>query len=419
MHQLIQLLENILSDNLPANMEDGGVIRDGFDEKLDMYRNYEKNASKLLLELEEKERQNSGIDNLKIGFNNVFGYYFHVSKSHTGKVPSHFIRKQTLTNAERYYTQGLKEIEDNILSSKDNALKREKELLENIFMEIEKYITQLQEINRNIANLDLLCSLSQIAYQNKWVKPEFVDSDSIIIKKGRHPLVERSVPKGEFIANDLDLKDGIKFALLTGPNMGGKSTFLRQGAILIYLAHIGSFVPVESMSLPVLDGIYSRIGASDALQEGKSTFMVEMFELSEICKDATNKSFVIVDEIGRGTSTEDGLAIARSVLDYFVENIGSFTLFATHFFDLIDVVSTKKNAKNLHVEVYEENDDVAFLHSVKEGGMARSFGLHVAKKAGLPNSIIDKAEEYLKASKEKPTKSVSKNFKEDGPSLFD
>ncbi|MFZ9963062.1 MAG: DNA mismatch repair protein MutS, partial [Burkholderiales bacterium] len=368
---------------------DGGVINNGFDEELDKLRELQHNHSAFLLELEEKERERTGISNLKVEFNRVHGFYIEVSKLNTKDIPEDYRRRQTLKNVERYITPELKEFEDKALSAKDRALSREKLLYAQVLEEVNSFHDILKKAAQAIAILDALRSLAELAQRNNYTKPTFTNDLSIHIEKGRHPVVENSLTT--FVPNDTALNDKTRMLVVTGPNMGGKSTYMRQNALIVLLAHIGSFVPCESASIGRVDRIFTRIGASDNLSLGQSTFMVEMSETANILHNATEQSLVLMDEVGRGTSTSDGLALATSIARQLIEINKSYCLFATHYFELTELSDHHPSVRNVHVSAIEHDDRIVFLHNVLDGPASQSYGIEVAKLAGLPRRVIEAA----------------------------
>ena len=395
--QIASLVENALRDELPSSIRDGGVIREGFNEKIDRLRDISSGGEKILREIEEKERESTGIRTLKVGNNRVFGYYIEVSNSFKDKVPANYIRKQTLTNGERYITDELKKIEGEILTANERLLALE----QSVFAEIRDYIgTKLNDIQKTsvaLSELDALCSFAQASLENNYIKPEITLDSVIDIKDGRHPVVENLLLDCQFTPNDvyLDCTDN-KLLIITGPNMSGKSTFMRQTAIIVLMAQMGCFVPARYAKIGVVDKIFTRVGASDDLTAGQSTFMVEMNEVAEILKNATKNSLVILDEIGRGTSTFDGISIAKAVAEYICCSIGAKTLFATHYHELIFMEKEQRGVRNFSVAVTKRGDDIKFLHKIVEGGTDDSYGIEVAKLAGLPNKVVKRAKEELK-----------------------
>ena len=392
------LVENAISDEPPLTLKDGGVIKDGFNEEIDRLRAIAGGGKELLHEIEEKEKAATGIKTLKVGYNRVFGYYIEVSNSFKDDVPAHYIRKQPLTGGERYITDELKKIEGEILGANDRILALEQA----VFSEVRDYIgTRLEAIHRAaeaISEADALCSFANISIENGYVKPEITLDSVIDIKDGRHPVIEKMMTDRPFTPNDtyLDLNDS-RLIIITGPNMSGKSTFMRQTAIIVLMAQIGCFVPARYAKIGVVDKIFTRVGASDDLTSGQSTFMVEMNEVADILKNATRKSLVILDEIGRGTSTFDGISIAKAVAEYISgKNIGCKTLFATHYHELISMEKEYDGIRNFSVAVSKRGDDIRFLHKIVEGGTDDSYGIEVAKLAGIPQKVITRAKEELK-----------------------
>jgi DNA mismatch repair protein MutS len=376
-----------------AVVREGGVIADGYDAELDELRAMQSNCGAFLIELEARERSRTGIANLKVEYNRVHGFYIEASRAQAAKVPDDYRRRQTLKNAERFITPELKAFEDKALSAQERALSREKLLYEGVLETLSAHITRLQAIAEALAELDLLACFAERAASLDYCKPEFVAEPSIEIVAGRHPVVEREV--GHFIANDARLSAGRRMLIVTGPNMGGKSTFMRQVALIALLAHCGCFVPARHARLGPIDAIYTRIGAADDLAGGRSTFMVEMTEAAHILHHATRESLVIMDEIGRGTSTFDGLALAWAIACHLVEKNESLALFATHYFEMTRLAGTYREAANVHLDAVEEKDHIVFLHSVEEGPASRSYGLQVAQLAGVPGAVIRAARRRL------------------------
>ncbi len=393
---LADLLERALSEDAPALLHEGGIIREGYDAEVDEYRGLRKHGKEYLAKLQSDEITKTGIQNMKLKSNQVFGYFFEVPKGQIKNVPDYFIRKQTLVNAERYITPELKEYEEKVFSSEEKLVAREDELFHILEEEVLSFLGEIQEAAEAIAELDLLSSFAETASKRRYTMPEITDAKIFRIKNGRHPVVEaidEMEGRDRFVPNDL-LMDEHSFQLVTGPNMSGKSTFLRQNALIILLAHIGSFVPAEEAVIPLTDGIFTRIGAGDALSKGQSTFLVEMQEASHILRNATDNSFVILDEIGRGTSTFDGLSLAWAITEHLAAK-GIKTLFATHYHELIDLTETLPNGKNLSVAVLENAVGVTFLHRIVEGGASKSFGIEVAELAGVPKKVTERAREIL------------------------
>ncbi len=392
------LAENAIVDEPPINLKDGGVIRDGFNEEIDRLRKIAGGGKEILADIEEREKAATGIKTLKVGYNRVFGYYIEVSNSFKNDVPAHYIRKQTLTGGERYITEELKKVEGEILGATDKILALEQA----VFNEVRDYIgTRLDIIHRTaeaVSEVDALCSFASVSIENGYVKPEITLDSVIDIKGGRHPVIEKMMQDRPFTPNDTYLDQGdSRLIIITGPNMSGKSTFMRQTAIIVLMAQIGCFVPARYAKIGVVDQIFTRVGASDDLTSGQSTFMVEMNEVAEILKNATKKSLVILDEIGRGTSTFDGISIAKAVAEYISgKSIGCKTLFATHYHELIAMEKEYEGIRNFSVAVSKRGDDIKFLHKIVEGGTDDSYGIEVAKLAGLPQKVINSAKEELK-----------------------
>lgn len=395
--EIAQLVENAIVDEPPVSLKDGGVIKGGFNEEIDRLRDITGGGESILREIEQREREATGIRTLKVGYNRVFGYYIEVSKSFVGQVPAHYHRKQTLTNGERYITDELKKVEGEILGANDRILALEQA----VFGEIRGFIaTKLELIQRTaaaVSEVDTLCSFAQVSLENNYVKPEITMDSIVDIKDGRHPVIEQILLDHPFTPNDVYLdKSDNRLLIITGPNMSGKSTFMRQTAIIVLMAQIGCFVPARYAKIGVVDRIFTRVGASDDLTAGQSTFMVEMNEVAEILQNATKSSLVILDEIGRGTSTFDGISIAKSVAEHISQKIGCKTLFATHYHELITMEKDYKGVKNFSVAVSKRGDDIKFLHKIVPGGTDDSYGIEVAKLAGLPNKVIQRAKEELK-----------------------
>lgn len=396
LNDIYTLLENSIDENAPLALKEGNIIKNGYKSEIDELRYISRQGSDWLLAFESRERERTGIKNLKVGFNKVFGYYIEITKSNLNLVPENYHRKQTLANCERFISEELKSYEDKILGAKEKLCQLEYEEFVNIREEVALHLHRIQETARMIAVLDVLYSLAETAYQNNYVKPEVNESSILHIKGGRHPVVEKFLADARFVPNDLYMDDNKhRFAIITGPNMGGKSTFMRQTALIVLMAQIGSFVPAEEAHIGLVDKIFTRVGAADDLAAGQSTFMVEMVEVANIVKNATSNSLVILDEIGRGTSTYDGLSIARAVSEFIVEEIKCKTLFATHYHEITSMADDYEAVFNLAVSVKESGENVVFLKKVLPGKADKSYGLHVAKLAGLPEKINKRAEEIL------------------------
>lgn len=398
MTELANYINSVISEKPPATMKDGGYIKVGFNAQLDELRSIKKNSCAVLAEMEARERDITGIRTLKIGFNRVFGYYIEVSKSFKDKVPTHYQRRQTLTNAERFITEELKVLEEKILNSEDTALRLEAAIYEDLKSKLAQNVSKFKAIASAVAKLDVLVSLAEVAKANKYVRPVMVDrGQPLVIREGRHPVVE-CISKEKFVANDVLLDEGEnRTMIITGPNMAGKSTYMRQVAIITIMAHIGSFVPAKSAQIPIVDRIFTRVGASDNLISDQSTFMVEMIEVASILRNATKDSLLILDEVGRGTSTYDGLSIAWSVIEHITEKIGAKTLFATHYHELTELESKMEGVKNYRISVKEINGGVVFLRKIMRGGANRSFGIEVAALAGVPACVTSRAKSILKS----------------------
>ena len=392
---LVQLIDRAIVEDPGFSIREGGFIKDGYNAELDEYRNIARNSKRLLQQMEEDEKTKTGIKSLKIGYNKVFGYYIEVRHSSTEKVPDYYTRKQTLANAERYITPQLKEFETKILGAQEKIIQIEYNLFTQIREVLKTKISSIQDTAHEIAILDVLVSLAQAATEYNYIRPKLVDGGVINIKDGRHPLVERILSRDLFVPNDTCLDNAQnEIMIITGPNMAGKSTYMRQTALLTLMAQIGSFIPAREAEICPVDKIFTRIGASDDLVSGQSTFMVEMNEVAHILKYATKDSLVILDEIGRGTSTYDGMSIARAVIEHIRDNIGAKTLFATHYHELTDL-EDDVHVKNYCIAVKEKGTEVTFLRRIIPGSADKSYGIHVAKLAGLPNNVIKRAEHIL------------------------
>lgn len=394
MNELCDLLERAIKENPPVVIRDGGVIADGYSAELDEWRDLANGATEFLERLEAEERDRHGIDTLKVGYNNVHGFYIQVSRGQSHLVPPHYVRRQTLKNAERYIIEELKQHEDKVLNSKSRALTLEKQLWEELFDLLLPHLEQLQQLAASVAQLDVLQNLAERAENLEYCRPTLVQEAGIHIQGGRHPVVER-VMNEPFIANPIELNPQRRMLIITGPNMGGKSTYMRQTALIALMAHIGSYVPAESASIGPLDRIFTRIGASDDLASGRSTFMVEMTETANILHNATRNSLVLMDEIGRGTSTYDGLSLAWASAEWLAKEIGAMTLFATHYFELTELPNVLPHLANVHLDAVEHGDGIAFMHAVQEGAASKSYGLAVAGLAGVPKPVIKNARAKL------------------------
>jgi len=399
------LLNDALNDEVPATLKDGGVIKTGFDSTLDELRNLSENADNFLTELEARERKRTGIATLKVGYNRVHGYYLEVSKASKGEVPQEYTRRQTLKGAERYITEELKEFEDKVLSARERSMNREKSLYEKLLTDLSNHLPALKQCARAVAELDVLCNMAERSVSNQWSRPTFNNEPGIRYNAGRHPVIEATL-KDPFVPNDLHLDSKRRMFLITGPNMGGKSTYMRQTALIALMAHIGCHVPASDCVIGPIDRIFTRIGASDDLASGRSTFMVEMTEAASILHNATPHSLVLMDEIGRGTSTYDGLSLAWACAEALANKNKAFTLFATHYFELTTLAETHTAIGNVHLDAVEHNDEIVFMHNVKSGAASKSYGLQVAKLAGLPSTALRDARQRLQALENNTTLSA-------------
>ena len=387
-----------IAEEPPANLSDGGTIRTGFDARLDELRDISQNSRTYLVQIEQRERTRTGIASLKVRFNNVFGYYIEISKSNLHLAPPDYQRKQTLVNAERFTTPELKELEVKILEAEERSLAIEREIFEQLRLLASSHAAQIKATAAAVAEMDVAVALAEVAAESRYVRPRFSDSGEMRVVAGRHPVIEKLAEKDaqRFIPNDLYFHPETEFiAVITGPNMGGKSTYLRQAALLAILAQMGSFVPAESALMPLVDRVFTRIGAADNLARGRSTFMVEMTETAVILNTATARSLIVLDEIGRGTSTYDGLALAWAVVEHIHKHIRAKTLFATHYHELTELAGQLDGVRNLHVSVKEAGDQILFLRRVEPGAADRSYGIEVARLAALPMSVIERAREIL------------------------
>jgi len=392
--ELVNTLERAIIENPPVVIRDGGVIAEGFDEELDELRGISENAGQFLIDIETREREKTGISTLKVGYNRVHGYYIEISKAQAAEAPTEYIRRQTLKNAERFITPELKEFEDKALSSKSRALSREKAIYDELVESLAEQLADLQDTASAIAEMDVLSNLAERAITQQYVRPVLTQEAGIHIQQGRHPVVE-AVIEDPFVANDVVFNPDRKMLVITGPNMGGKSTYMRQVAHITLLAHIGSYVPAEAATLGPIDRIFTRMGSSDDVAGGRSTFMVEMTETANILHHATANSLVLMDEVGRGTSTFDGLSLAWSSAQHLADNTGAYTLFATHYFEMTQLSEQHQGVVNVHLTATEHQDHIVFLHHVEEGPASQSYGLQVAKLAGVPDSVIQSAKQKL------------------------
>lgn len=411
LNDIYELIDKSIKEDPSMQLKEGEIIKQGYNNEVDKLRDAMHNGKQWIAELEQKERDTTGIKSLKIGYNKVFGYYIDITKSNLSNVPEdRYIRKQTLSNSERYITSELKDMEDLILNSESKVVELEYDIFIQIKELISKEVVRIQKTAYYISVIDVILSFAKVSYENNYVKPEIVDNGSISIKDGRHPVVEKMI-QGIFVPNDtcLDLKDNM-ILIITGPNMAGKSTYMRQVALITLMAHIGCFVPAKEAEICITDRIFTRIGASDDLSLGQSTFMVEMMEVSHILKNATKNSLILLDEVGRGTSTFDGLSIAWAVVDYISSKIKAKTLFATHYHELTELEGKYPQIKNYCISVKEHGEDIIFLRKIVRGGADKSYGIQVAKLAGLPDEVVDKSKEILLKLEELD---INKNLKED------
>ncbi|HEM3472409.1 DNA mismatch repair protein MutS [Streptococcus suis] len=393
--ELHALISSAIDPEAQGTITDGNIIRTGFDETLDQYRLVMREGAGWIAEIEAKEREASGINNLKIDYNKKDGYYFHVTNSNLGNVPSHFFRKATLKNSERYGTEELAKIEGQMLEARDKSANLEYEIFMRIRQEVEKYISRLQKLARTIATIDVLQAFAVVAEQQHLVCPRFTDQRELTIDRGRHAVVEKVMGKQTYIPNSIHLNTDTHMQLITGPNMSGKSTYMRQLAVIVILAQMGSYVPADQAALPIFDAIFTRIGAADDLVSGQSTFMVEMMEANKAVRLATDRSLILFDELGRGTATYDGMALAQSIIEYIHDKIGAKTLFATHYHELTDLSQTLEHLENVHVSTLEKDGQVTFLHKIAQGPADKSYGIHVAKIAGMPEELLERADRIL------------------------
>jgi DNA mismatch repair protein MutS len=400
--EFANILERTISENTPVSTKDGGMINLGVSAELDYFRELLTGGEKWLKEFEEKEKEKTGCKFLKVGYNKIFGFFIEVTNSNLNLVPNNYIRKQTLTNVERFITDELKRHEDDVLSAQFKSIELENKLFSDLKSYAKEYVTKIREVADCIAKIDVLTSLANVAVENYYTKPIVDESEDFIIKNGRHPVLEKILPLGNYVPNDLELfygnnfnSDKTQFMILTGPNMAGKSTFMRQNALIAILAQIGSFVPCDYAKIGLVDKIFTRVGASDDLTLGQSTFMVEMIETANILNSASEKSLILLDEIGRGTSTYDGVAIAWAVAEFIVTKIEARCIFATHYHELNVMTKTYPQIKNYRITISEQNGEIEFLRKIVQGGASKSYGIQVAKMAGLPNSVINRSQDLM------------------------
>lgn len=395
--ELYDMIEGAIIDNPPLTLKDGGVFVEGYNEELDQVREIGKNGKNWILELENKERERTGVKSLKIGYNRVFGYYIEVTKTNLDSIKDEFgyVRKQTLTNAERFITQELKDKEDAIVHAQERSIRLEAELFNHLLNQIKVYLPKLHDLSHALATIDALYALAEISSENGYTRPQFHTGHSIHMKEARHPILDRMMKTTRYVSNDLEMGEDNDILMITGPNMGGKSTYMRQTVFLVIMAQIGCFVPAKKAEMPIFDQIFTRIGASDDIMSGQSTFMVEMIEANNALQNATANSLILFDEIGRGTSTYDGMALAQAMIEYIMRNIKAKTLFSTHYHELTEMAEKNAGIRNVHVDVHEEDDKVTFLYRVLDGKADKSYGINVARLAHLPSSVLERAKQIL------------------------
>lgn len=417
--QLTELLQQALKEDPPISIKEGGIISDGYHEQLDQYRDASRNGKSWIAELEQKERQITGIKSLKVGYNKIFGYYIEVTKANLGNLPEgRYERKQTLSNAERFVTPELKEKEALILEAEEKIEQLEYELFIEIRDRVKQYISKLQYVSKKLSEIDCLQSFAYISEENQYTKPNFNEDRTISIVAGRHPVVEKVLQIGEYVPNDVIMHEEREILLITGPNMAGKSTYMRQLALIAIMAQIGCYVPATKVDLPIFDQVFTRIGAADDLASGQSTFMVEMLETRNAIAKATPNSLILLDEIGRGTSTYDGMALAQAIIEYIHEDVGAKTLFSTHYHELTILENELSSLKNVHVSAVEEQGKVVFLHKVIEGQADKSYGIYVAELANLPQKVISRARTILAALENQPVQPLVEQEQSIQLSLF-
>ncbi|MCU6716807.1 DNA mismatch repair protein MutS [Roseburia amylophila] len=417
--ELYELIERSIAEEPPLTLHDGGILKEGYNEEVDRLRKAKTDGKSWLADLEAKEREKTGIKNLKIKYNKVFGYYLEVTNSFKDMVPEYFTRKQTLANAERFITPELKELEDVILGAEDKLIVLEYELFREVRQKVADEVVRIQKTAKAVAQIDVFASLATVAEQNNYCRPKLNEKGLIDIKDGRHPVVERMIQNEMFVANDTYLDNGSnRVSIITGPNMAGKSTYMRQSALIVLMAQIGSFVPAKSAKIGIVDRIFTRVGASDDLASGQSTFMVEMSEVANILRNATSNSLLILDEIGRGTSTFDGLSIAWAVVEHISNPrlLGAKTLFATHYHELTELEGKLNSVNNYCIAVKEKGDDIVFLRKIVKGGADKSYGIQVAKLAGVPDNVIERAKEIVEELSNNDITEIVQNISAEGSS---
>lgn len=411
LNPIVELIENAIIENPPFSIKEGGMFKEGYNEELDELRKLSKGGKEWINSLEAQERERTGIKTLRIGYNKVFGFYIEVSKGQLNQVKDEYgyIRKQTLVNGERFITQELKEKEDMILHAEDKMFKLEYEIFNAIKFEVKKYTQEIQMLSEIIAEIDVLRSFAEVSVNNNYVRPTFNDAQILNVVDGRHAVLEKVTTKA-YVPNDIKFNKDSLIQLITGPNMGGKSTYMREVALIVIMSQVGCFVPAKEAKLPVFDRIFTRIGASDDLVSGQSTFMVEMIEANNAIRNATPNSLILFDEIGRGTSTFDGMALAQAIIEYLCLNVKAVTLFSTHYHELTHLEGKIEGLKNQHVAVYEENDKVTFLYKIEEGPANKSYGINVARLAHLPTSLLDRAKDILVELENKKVSGVGSQY---------
>lgn len=416
LYEFGHVIERTIADDAPNVLKDGGIIKEGVDETLDYLRGLLTNGTDWIESFEQQEREKTGIKNLKVGFNRVFGYYIEITNSFLAQVPPHYIRKQTLTGGERFITDELKKHEDDVLSAQSKIIELESKIYNDFKNYSKEFVEAIRELAESIAKLDVLTSFATTALENSYIKPELNETSEFVIKNGRHPVLEKILPLGTYVSNNLELNDSIennstRFMILTGPNMAGKSTYMRQNALITIMAQIGSFVPADYARIGIADKIFTRVGASDDLTLGQSTFMVEMVETAYILNNATENSFILIDEIGRGTSTYDGVAIAWAVAEHIATKINARCIFATHYHELNVMTKTYPQIKNYRITITEEDGKIEFLRKIVPGGASKSYGIHVAQMAGLPISVINKSQDLMNKMQKDYSKNLSTSKK--------
>ena len=394
--EIYNKIETIVEDEPPFSVREGGMIKESINEELDELRRISKLGKDFILDIEQREKERTGINSLKIKYNKVFGYFIEITKANQHLVPQDYIRKQTLVNSERYIVPDLKEYEEKVITAKSKIEALEYEIFKKLTAEIKLEIESLYKLANRIANIDIITNFAHIATKNSYVKPEITEDNSLEIRGGRHPIVEKLIPAGDYVKNDVVLDDEKNLIILTGPNMSGKSTYMKQVALNIIMSHIGSYVAADYAKIPIVDKIFTRVGASDDLLTGQSTFMLEMTEVASVLNSATDKSFIVLDEIGRGTSTYDGISIATAITEYIHNKIGAKTIFATHYHELTELEKELEKAINFRVEVKEDGKNVVFLREIVKGGADKSYGIEVAKLSGVPQEVLIRSKKILK-----------------------